>query len=198
MSTNYYVYEHWTPDGYVYVGQTNNPMKRWESNGIHYKDSSLGDYIERFGWDNITHTVVAEFDNREDAILKEGELIDYYREQGCCINIKSSGINENDPYRKQYFHNWYIIHKTEQVSRSIKYYYEHKDRYEEARKRLENKLYNRVYQYNIKNPNQITITPLEAKQNYLKFGIVPSFIKHDDLDGTLYDPSDGIKQLSLF
>lgn len=76
----YSIYKHTTPDGLVYIGATvQKPKARWGVNGSNYKTiPRFYEAIQKFGWDNIKHEVVCQFDNREDACIKEKELIKKY------------------------------------------------------------------------------------------------------------------------
>lgn len=196
------VYEHWTPDNEVYVGITSmNMKKRWKPSS--YQETALQPYIERYGWDNIEHKVVFESDNEEEALKKEDELIQYYRELGICINKQRSGlIYKNDPtlYQREFreenkdtINEWYRNDYKENPEkyRSIQRRYR-ENHLEDERARVretvkkwrstpEGRIYTRVASYNQRHPDKITITPLEAKNNYLQFGIIPDFIKKDDL-----------------
>jgi len=208
----YKVYTHWTPDGMVYVGVTSQKLyNRWKPSA--YKGKSLWFFIEKFGWENIEHKVIFEFDNKEEALNKEDELIQYYRELGICINKQRSGHITLDmtSYTKEYNEThsvhikerkkrwntdnadkikmqtalYRITHKSERSEYNHKYYEEHKKEELEYGKKLrstpEGKIYDRVKTFNRRNPDKITVTPLEAKQNYLKYGFIPDFIKNDDL-----------------
>lgn len=213
MGKTYFVYEHWTPSDEVYVGVTGQDLKeRWKPSA--YKGISLEPYINEFGWDNISHTVVDEFYTRDEALKKEDELIQYYREQGCCINSHRSGlIQASNPkeYNKQRYQDnkedilaqnkqYREEHKEEIQAQNKQYYEANKEELIEYQRKLrstpECKIYHRVHNYN--QTHTPIITPKEARDNYINYGIIPNFIKHDDLEGTLYDPSDSFKQLMLF
>ena len=62
MENNYSVYQHVTPDGLYYFGQTQNVEKRWGNNGSLYKGTALQPYIEKYGhefWTIIDRIVSA-------------------------------------------------------------------------------------------------------------------------------------------
>ena len=102
MNKKYVVYEHVTPDGMYYFGQTQNVEKRWECNGIHYKRTSLQPYIEKYGWENIQHIVLFRDQTKEDALFIEDFLIETAQEDGVCINQRRSGnISKEEGYRQQ-------------------------------------------------------------------------------------------------
>ena len=107
MDNNYSVYQHVTPDGLYYFGQTNNIKRRWSSNGIQYKGTSLYPYIEKFGWDNIQHIVLFENQTRENALWIEDFLIETAREDGVCINQQRSGlVSKNKDYKQNYYRDY--------------------------------------------------------------------------------------------
>ena len=81
---NYCVYVHTNKiNNKIYVGITNNIERRWRSNGIEYKPkekntSSFWNAIEKYGWDNFQHIIIAEGLSEQDAIKIEEELIAKY------------------------------------------------------------------------------------------------------------------------
>ena len=104
MENNYSVYQHVTPDGMYYFGQTQNVERRWEYNGIHYKGTALQPYIEKFGWNNIQHIVLFENQSKEDALWIENFLIETAREDGVCINQRRSGlVSKGEGYSQEYY-----------------------------------------------------------------------------------------------
>ena len=206
QNNNWSVYEHWTPDNEVYVGISSDIERRWEYGGCNYhKETLFGKCIQKYGWENITHTVVSEFDTMEEALQLEDDLIQLYREQDCSLNSHRSGfVWKKDPkeydrlkHKKARKTNGDAINARRREKRK-----ENPEKFRETeRKRLAKpwgKIYNRVNNFNHHHPDKITITPLEAKNNYINYGIIPSFIKHSDLEGVLYDPYDGNNQLCLF
>lgn len=75
---NYVVYKHTAPNGKVYIGQTcKKPNERW-SNGNGYKHQMFYNAIQKYGWDNIRHEVLFDGLSKEEANIKEIELISYY------------------------------------------------------------------------------------------------------------------------
>ena len=101
MEKKYAVYQHVTPDGMYYFGQSQNVEKRWECNGIHYRDTSLQPYIEKFGWENIQHIVLFRDQTKEDALWIEDFLIETAQEDGVCINKNRSGLVSKEEGYKQ-------------------------------------------------------------------------------------------------
>lgn len=71
------IYKHISPDGKVYVGCTSQKLsKRFGKNGYGYKfNERLYDDIERSGWDNFKHEIVASGLNENEAYKLEKEII---------------------------------------------------------------------------------------------------------------------------
>ena len=148
MKNNYSVYQHVTPDKMYYFGQTNNIKRRWEANGIHYKETSLYPYIEKFGWDNIQHIVLFENQSKENALFIENFLIETAQEDGVCINKNRSGnISKEEGYKQEYDKQYYEQNK----DKKQQYYEENKQQIKEQHK-----------QYYEQNKQQIK----EQKQQY--------------------------------
>ena len=71
----HYVYVHTVPNGKIYIGQTKDILKRW-SNGEGYAENKpFYDDIRAYGWNNIRHEIIAEFEDREQAEQLEAVLI---------------------------------------------------------------------------------------------------------------------------
>lgn len=91
---SYSVYKHTAPNGKIYIGITSQqPTKRW-GNGFNYHNQKyFYSAIEKYGWSNIKHEVLFSALTKEDAELKEIELISLYksnnREYG--YNIDNGG-----------------------------------------------------------------------------------------------------------
>ena len=92
----YTVYQHKNKiNGKVYIGITSQkPEQRWSSQGCNYKSSPhFYSAIQKYGWDNFEHNILFTDLTKEQACLKEQELIKEYnsmnREFG--YNSTSSG-----------------------------------------------------------------------------------------------------------
>lgn len=75
-NNNYSVYKHTAPNGKVYIGITCQTLtKRWK-NGQGY-DGCTAFYraIQKYGWDNIEHVVVASGLDKAEACKMEQEII---------------------------------------------------------------------------------------------------------------------------
>lgn len=91
----YTVYKHTCPNGKVYIGITKQkPERRWGGNGIGYKENEyFYRAIEKYGWDNIKHEIIAEGLTEDEADAMEIELISKYRatDRNCGYNRHFGG-----------------------------------------------------------------------------------------------------------
>ena len=148
MDKKYVVYQHVTPDGMYYFGQTNDIKRRWRNNGAEYKKTSLQPYIEKFGWENIQHIVLFRDQTRENALWIEDFLITTAREDGVCINKQRSGlVSKEEDYDK---------------NQSKQYYEQNKDKFKEYYEENKQQILDKKQQYYEENKQQI----LEQKQQY--------------------------------
>lgn len=77
----YTVYQHKNKiNGKVYIGITGRiPEERWGYNGCNYKSSPhFYAAIQKYGWDNFEHNILFENLTKEQACIKEQELIKYF------------------------------------------------------------------------------------------------------------------------
>ena len=142
MKNNYSVYQHVTPDGMYYFGQTQNVERRWSNNGAEYKRTTLQPYIEKFGWDNIQHLVLFKDQTKENALWIENFLIETAREDGVCINKQRSG---NVSKEEGYFQQYYEQNKEQILEQNKQYYEQNKEQIRE---------YQREYQREYKEQNK--------------------------------------------
>ena len=147
MENNYSVYQHVTPDGMYYFGQTQNVERRWSNNGAEYKRTALQPYIEKFGWDNIKHIVLFRDQTRENALFIEDFLITTAQEDGVCINKQRSGlISKEEGYDQQKSKQYYEQNKDKRRKYQRDYREQNKDKRREydrqryQRKKLEKQL----------------------------------------------------------
>ena len=79
LSNRLCVYIHEMPDGKRYVGMTRlEPETRFRNGKGYASNKAFYSEIERVGWENIKHTIVAEDLTVDDAKALEIELIDKY------------------------------------------------------------------------------------------------------------------------
>lgn len=95
MMNGYKVYKHTAPNGKVYIGITKQaPEKRWKR-GIGYQDNPyFFKAIQKYGWDDFRHEILAESLTKKQAEEMEIRLIQEYgsanRENGYNIAIGGS------------------------------------------------------------------------------------------------------------
>jgi len=77
----YTVYVHTViENGKKYVGQCiGDPRRRWGATGHRYRGQFFYRAIEKYGWNNMTHEIVATNLSKEEADALEIELIKQYR-----------------------------------------------------------------------------------------------------------------------
>ena len=89
---NYAVYIHTSPLGKKYVGVTGQSVqKRWLGGRGYFRNEYFTRAINKYGWDNFTHEIVASGLSKEDAERLEKSLIARYRS-----NCKKYGYNIKD------------------------------------------------------------------------------------------------------
>ena len=81
---SYTVYKHTTPSGKVYIGITNQkPERRWrKGNGYFPKSGEITPFckaITKYGWNNITHEIIASHLTTDEACVMEKKLIKEYK-----------------------------------------------------------------------------------------------------------------------
>jgi group I intron endonuclease len=96
----YIIYEHISPSGKVYVGQTCNLNLRWVGNGRNYlQKNKKGQYVHRYfahallkyGWENFEHKIVLDGISKSEADYAEKYLIKWYKIHGISYNIVDGG-----------------------------------------------------------------------------------------------------------
>lgn len=77
---SYTVYKHTSPNGKVYVGITRQkPTDRWQGGGGYKHSPHFLAAVQKYGWDNIRHEIVAEGLTQKEAEQMEVDLIAKYR-----------------------------------------------------------------------------------------------------------------------
>jgi group I intron endonuclease len=74
----YSVYKHTSPSGKSYIGITsmNPPSKRWANGKGYYRNVHFFNAINKYGWDNFKHEILATELTEDEAKNMEIELID--------------------------------------------------------------------------------------------------------------------------
>lgn len=82
----YYIYIHTCPNYWTYIGMSQTPKQRW-NNGEGYKDNKrFYQAIEKFGWNNIKHEIVAETKCKWIAQKIERTIITHFKKKKRCFN----------------------------------------------------------------------------------------------------------------
>ena len=77
---NYIVYKHTTPSQKVYIGITcQEPQKRWKYGKGYELCTAFNRAIQKYGWENIDHTILFEGLSKEEACELEQQLISKYK-----------------------------------------------------------------------------------------------------------------------
>lgn len=75
----YLVYKHTDPLGKVYIGITqNHPQTRWNDGGGYDKQTKFYKAIQRYGWINFKHEILAAGLTKKEALEYENEMIIMY------------------------------------------------------------------------------------------------------------------------
>ena len=107
MTGPFWVYTITTPDNDVYTGMSSrkDTQLRWQQSL--YRSTSLGPYIEKYGWENLQFFFIDGIKDEYSAIKLEDELILMYRKMGCSINKNRSGGVWSVDGKRKYDNNWY-------------------------------------------------------------------------------------------
>lgn len=80
MSTNYCVYKHTSPSGKVYIGITGaKPEARWREGRGYSRNGHFFSAIEKYGWDNFSHEILATNLTKDEACAMEQTLVASHR-----------------------------------------------------------------------------------------------------------------------
>lgn len=80
MSDEWSLYKHTSPSGKVYIGIAKDVKHRWRANGSGYKGCTMFRFaIQKYGWENFTHEILAKGLSREEASALEKHLIAEYK-----------------------------------------------------------------------------------------------------------------------
>ncbi len=93
----YTVYQHINKiNGKVYIGITiQKPEQRWGNNGCNYKSSPhFYSAIQKYGWNNFEHNILFQGLTKEEACLKEQELIKHYNSMNRNFGYNSTSGGE--------------------------------------------------------------------------------------------------------
>ena len=122
MTKTYCIYEHISPSGNVYVGQTNNVRRRWSGNGTQYLHKKRnGEYVQKvfarailkYGWKNFKHKIILEGLDKSNADYAEIYLITWYKLHNKSYNMAKGGTGCN-------IHHHFTLEEKKKLSERIK------------------------------------------------------------------------------
>ena len=96
----YVIYEHISPSGKVYVGQSSEVNIRWQGGGNRYlSKNKKGKYVQpyfanallKYGWENFGHKIILSGLDKSNANYAEKYLIKWYKLKGLSYNITDGG-----------------------------------------------------------------------------------------------------------
>lgn len=108
----YIVYIHTSPSGKVYIGITCQTVEqRWREGRGYKNNQAFYNAIQKYGWENIKHEIVAENISKEEATKLEKELIEKYHatDKNYGYNICFGGED-----------GWVGVHHTEEAKRKMR------------------------------------------------------------------------------
>lgn len=116
---NWVVYRHTSPSGKVYIGITSDVNKRWANNGLKYccKNTTFCRAIRKYGWTNFKHEILFSDLTKEEACLKEIELIKQYKLLGISYNESNGGEGYSGKQKEEH-----IKARVEGKARNSSYY----------------------------------------------------------------------------
>lgn len=92
LSNNYIVYKHTSPSGKVYVGITHQKAsRRWREGKGYMNCIKFKHAINKYGWDNLKHEIVARYLTMDEAVALERDLIKHYMDLKKSYNIALGG-----------------------------------------------------------------------------------------------------------
>ena len=91
----YSVYKHTSPEGKSYIGCTSQrPTRRWDNgNGYKHRHKDFYKDIEKFGWDNFSHEIIASGLTKDEGYSLEESCIRKYNttDPDCGYNKSTGG-----------------------------------------------------------------------------------------------------------
>lgn len=87
------VYVHTVPNGKIYIGCTKDPVSRWNNGEGYINNKIFYNDIQSYGWNNIKHEIIADFEDRESALKLEAVLIALLKAEN-----KNYGYNQTSIY----------------------------------------------------------------------------------------------------
>lgn len=95
----YTIYEHVSPSGKRYIGQTCQPLSRRWRNGYGYaKNTYFYRAICKYGWDNFEHNTICQCKTLKEANATEAELIAKYKTNNPAFGYNISGGSDGSEH----------------------------------------------------------------------------------------------------
>jgi hypothetical protein len=91
----YYVYIHTLPNGKIYIGETKRPIQRWNKGDGYKTNKALYDDIVAYGWNNIKHEIIGEFEREIDARICEAILISHFDSENKNIGYNKTSMRKD-------------------------------------------------------------------------------------------------------
>lgn len=93
ITSQYVVYRHIFPNGKSYIGITSqHPFwRRWRAGSGYYKQPKIHNAIQKYGWENVHHEILAEGLTLDDANRVEQEMVAKFDSIRNGYNISSGG-----------------------------------------------------------------------------------------------------------
>lgn len=174
----YTVYKHVLPNNKVYIGITSRrPQVRWGAGGSGYRRQAyFWNAIQKYGWDNIDHVIIASGLSKESASIAEKKLIKKYdsRNPDNGYNLDSGGTTSRGGWhhseetkallREMYKgekNPMYGTHHTEEFKALVRKTSSFK-RSEETRRKMSLAQKNRSEETKIKQRHQKTCVPVRC------------------------------------
>ena len=95
----YYVYVHTVPNGKIYIGQTKDLLRRWNGGEGYIDNRPFYKDIQVYGWNNIKHEIIAQYDEAEPALKLEAVLISLMKSENEDYGYNQTAIY-NDAMKK--------------------------------------------------------------------------------------------------
>ena len=172
MSNNWILYEHISPSGKVYVGITNQPIKKRWKNGLGYINSNyFFGAIIKYGWINFQHNIIASNLGERTAKNMEKDLIAFNKAKGISYNITNGGDGVTGIY--------YSDRHKEQISMSLKNFYKkhghplegfkHSDITKKRMSESQKSLWTPEYRENQRRKHNKPIVAIDSNRNRIDF-----------------------------
>lgn len=91
----YTIYEHVSPSGKRYIGQTCQPVnRRWRNGNGYVRNKYFYRAIEKYGWNSFEHNVICKCNSLDEANNIEAKLIARYKTNDPAYGYNISGGND--------------------------------------------------------------------------------------------------------